>query len=65
MRIIILFSVCNHFILLHVPNGEINFDLTYLRAPEELGNRIADLSFSEKRKFLFQFVSKENVSEKS
>ena len=52
-------------VVLHVPNGDSNFKLTYLRAPMELANKIADLGFSEKSYFLYDFLFKTFHSEKS
>ena len=45
--------------LLPVSNGERNFKMTYLRAPEELDAKIADLSFSARVVFLCKFLSSE------
>ena len=45
-RVLLALAGSCKIILLHVPKGERNFDLTYLRAPWAVGIIIAYLSFS-------------------
>ena len=46
--------------LLHVPKGEFDFKLSYLRAPIELGNKMPDLNVSGKYYSFLQFLSNNN-----